>query len=138
MFLDIMEPTLTCGICAEIITGRKHKIFCTICRIASHRTCLPSMSSTEFSQTKLTWLCAACVIINSNQPEPLMKDPEKCQLIFNDSYFQDSTAKSNTEQPEFSSTARFPKGLIFAHLNINGIRSKFCEVQELLSFEKNL
>lgn len=129
----------TCKICNQTIVEKKHKLTCSNCQLVFHRTSLPVMSPSAYKDAKINWNCSSCQQ-NTNLGEKEDNDERSSMLLPNqpeNSFFNKSNnVVVENEEPQYSPV--LPKGLKFAHLNINGIKSKFYELQRFLYNEKNI
>lgn len=141
-----MEGTgLICMVCQLEIEAKKHKLFCSSCHSATHRTCLPKMSSIELARVKSKWSCSACELSQNNSTDVEVENDQMSanrQFSFSNSLFVDEETSidinTTSNQSSLNSPVKLPKGLKFAHVNINGIKGKFSECVEFLDTEKNV
>ncbi len=134
-----------CKTCDQTFTEKKHKLSCSSCQQIYHRTCLPVMSSAAYQYAKINWNCSSCQqnkTMDDEKDEDKSDSPSSSSIPFlpnrlEDSFFNKTVNVPNEcEEPQYSPV--LPKGLKYAHLNVNGIKSKFFEIQRFLSNEKNI
>lgn len=93
---------------------------------------------TEFREgqpiyTKDGWTCIHCE--EKQQPQMINTLPFYGENVY------DSTINSeiiDATDLGFQYVPKLPNGLLYAHININGIQSKFEEVKQLVAFENNI
>jgi exonuclease III len=131
-----------CKICKENIGTRQNWLLCFKCGGRFHRICLPSISHLAFAQQKKTlWECSTCKPLPSvSKGSPTWNEDCFPPVDLSDDEVLSSSqrvicnATNSADFQEFNSCVNFNsiKGLKFAHLNINGLRTKFDDLKSFL------
>jgi len=115
------------------------------------------MSSTQFSRIRLCWTCDDCKRVQEDQDLDLYEkddsfhgilpfSPNSSQVLNSSQHWTSPAAKTplsspNTQslnKPEESKCDQLGKGLVIAHVNLNGVKNKFEELQSFLVSNTNV
>lgn len=110
----------------------EHKwIPCSVCGFNGLLKASPGVVDGRRLHIKYNWICLHCKAPQEVIP---MND-----ILNTEEYFDETLVEETTqEQIPLSLDPRLPSGIKFLHININGLRSKFDEVYNLLVSEKNI
>src|SRR5687768_1801469 len=91
--------TNICFICNLVITSRQHALSCQKCGRRTHRaSCLPPVSSQQYTQLRLSWICTEC--LNSGDDWPASDLPfHDTELSFGTSFIESPDPSSKTNSP---------------------------------------
>jgi exonuclease III len=141
-----------CKKCFLKIRKNQHILTCTKCSLRFHRTCFDKISPSQWKQFSSTWKCPECT-----EKSATSRNEEKCPdcnfsvpnniICFNcvfpsislheefDPFSIDPQFHLNRLFPEGPPT--FKRGLQYAYQNVNGLPSKFDELNQFLQQNKN-
>ncbi len=104
---------------------------CSVCGFNGLLKASPGIVDGRRVHLKYNWICINCEAPQESIP---MNDVLNVEEFFNESVLEETT---NQHQP-LTLAPRLPSGIKFLHININGLRSKFDVVYNLLVSEKNV
>lgn len=134
-----------CCICTHSFQTGQHKLSCLKCRNHAHRTCLEKMSNSKFAEFKKTWQCASCKPDNSTPSSSNQVTGDKAGSNLFDRKHDENNQKvphengvvvTLVQNPPLSQ--QLPRGDIYLHLNVNGIKKKFNDITEFLQTGLNI
>ncbi len=95
----------------------------------------------KLNQLNIDWICSSCRnnsgAVNLSNSSQSHHNIDELPLV-NSSFNQENTILEITDKSHIFEPQVFPKGIKFFYNNINGIRSKFCEVKDLLTNTPNI
>lgn len=116
---------LKCCLCRRLVEYGQHKLQCFVCTEFAHRTCFQSVTTADFAHVKSTWSCPKCRDELSRCSRG--KSSSKIDLVI----------KHDLPPRELPDGQLFDS-MKFAHLNVNGIKSKRDDIEEYLQKQTNL
>jgi hypothetical protein len=130
-------PPLNCRSCHTSIREKQHRLVCTKCEDAFHRTCQSKIYPKDFHRLKKDWKCDPCSTPTEANVDlfahlPFLDDGNLVDDV------KDDTKESKRQRPPTSSDTapiaapQLQKGLRLRHLNINSIRNKIDELRIFL------